>query len=350
MKHIIENFKPLAGNHCITNSIRQIFMYNGVDLSEDMIFGLGAGLSFFYMENKAAAYPVISARIKPLVFEENLARNMQIKLESKKTKSIDKAYGALVDLISENKPVLIYVDMALLDYLHMPADAHFGGHSVVVFGIDEDEGVALVSDRDGDDRPLHVNGHIVSRDYHKITLELLAAARSSAYPPFPAENKWSIFDPDGFQKVKSEHVRGAIRQNASEFLNPPIKNIGVQGIRKFARGIMAWSEFNDDMLSGAALNSFFMIDAAGGTGGGAFRKMYGHFLLESSFVLVSTQLSHCAKEFLGAAKEWDIVGRLLKDIYDTCDRKLLEKVSEKLMGIADREEKVMTVLGEFAEV
>ncbi|MBN1998963.1 BtrH N-terminal domain-containing protein [candidate division KSB1 bacterium] len=348
MKHIIKNFKPLAGKHCITNSIRQILMYHGKDLSEDMIFGLGAGLSFFYMENKAADFPIISARIKPLDFEKNLAGHMKIAVEWKKTKSIDKAYDALVQLVTDNKPVLIYVDMALLDYLGMPADAHFGGHSLVVFGIDEEEGVALVSDRDGDDAPLNVNGNIVSRDFHKITLELLAAARSSTYPPFPAENKWFTFNLDGFEKIKPDHVRAAIRTNATEFLNPPIKNIGVEGIRKFARQILNWSKFNDNKLCGSVLNCYFMIDATGGTGGGAFRKMYGHFLLESSFVLMSTELSHCAKEFLGAGKDWDIVARLLKDVYDTEDRSILVKISEKLDDIADREEKAMRMLLELS--
>jgi len=41
MDNIVEDFKPLAGKHCVTNSIRQIFNYNNIDLSGSSLFSVG---------------------------------------------------------------------------------------------------------------------------------------------------------------------------------------------------------------------------------------------------------------------------------------------------------------------
>jgi hypothetical protein len=46
MKHIINNFKPTGGSHCITNSLQQIFCFNGYPITEEMLFGIGRGLGF----------------------------------------------------------------------------------------------------------------------------------------------------------------------------------------------------------------------------------------------------------------------------------------------------------------
>jgi hypothetical protein len=166
VKNVITNFQPLAGKHCITNSIRQIFVFHGYDLSEDMIFGLGAGLGWFYMERKSVPYPLISARIKPLELEENLKKHLNIKITYHKTSSVQKAYQGLKSQLAANNPVFIYVDMAYLKYLGLPQEAHFGGHSVVVFGLDEEKRLAYVSDRDGKDAPLVISDQIVAEDYH----------------------------------------------------------------------------------------------------------------------------------------------------------------------------------------
>lgn len=34
MKHIVGSFIPSGGNHCVTNSLKQVFDYYGYSLSE----------------------------------------------------------------------------------------------------------------------------------------------------------------------------------------------------------------------------------------------------------------------------------------------------------------------------
>ncbi|HEX3076738.1 MAG TPA: BtrH N-terminal domain-containing protein [Lachnospiraceae bacterium] len=48
MKKIVDDFKTSDGKHCVTTAIKQVFEYNNYPLTEEMIFGIGSGLSFVY--------------------------------------------------------------------------------------------------------------------------------------------------------------------------------------------------------------------------------------------------------------------------------------------------------------
>ena len=341
MKKIVEEFKPLSGKHCITNSLKQIFTFYGFEISEAMLFGLGSGLSWFYMENKALPYPIISGRTKPLDFENTLAKNIGIKISVNKTSSTKKAFVGIKDLLDYNKPVMLYVDMACLSYLNMPKDAHFGGHSLVVYGIDEVKEIAYVSDRDGTDNPLDVNGKILNNDFYKVPLDELANARNSKHGPFAAQNKWLDFDFNGFNSVTTEMIHKALNKNLEELLHPPIKNLSIAGIEKFAKAILKWKDFEDAKLRGSAINSFFMIDERGGTGGAAFRCMYADFLKEASLICNSKTLESLSNEYLEITKYWNKLGLNLWKLYETCDRNLLIEMSECLKTITSGEYDVL---------
>lgn len=64
MKKIIEEFETSGGKHCITHALKQVFTYYGHPLSEAMLFGIGEGLDFTYI-NLAHA-PMVSGRCKVL--------------------------------------------------------------------------------------------------------------------------------------------------------------------------------------------------------------------------------------------------------------------------------------------
>ncbi len=42
----LPGFRPLATHHCITGSLRHVYVYNDHPLSEEMLLGLGAGVGF----------------------------------------------------------------------------------------------------------------------------------------------------------------------------------------------------------------------------------------------------------------------------------------------------------------
>lgn len=339
MKHIIENFKPLGGKHCITASIRQIFNYNGYKISEEMLFGLGSGLGCFYGE--FGGNPTFGGRCRIGEFEDNIASRLNIGISINKTASEKKAYQALADMIESDSPAMIYVDMPYLRYLNLPENAHFGGHSIVVFGIDEEENNVYVSDRDAKGYKITMNDHEIPEDYHILSLKDLASARGSKYRPYPPENKWVTFDFANAKEVNRGSIMAAIGINSENMLSAPVKTVGLKGIRNFSERVVAWKDFDDEKLKWAAFNIFIMISHVGGTGGGAFRKIYGNFLRESSILAGDEDLCRMGDEYYSVGEEWDNVGSLLYGVYETVDRTILDTVSQNLQSIYVKESNLM---------
>lgn len=280
---------------------------------------------------------MIGGRINIGKYEEYLTENTKLKVEVHQTSSIKKARLELFKLISKNIPGPVYVDMCFLDYLNLPETAHFGGHTIVIFGIDEDEGIAYLSDRDGKDFKITDNEGVIARDYHKIPLDTLEKARNSTYKPYPPHNKWVTFNLNDFAGVTEKAILKALTQNSELMLNAPIKSVGLKGINTFAREVLKWSDYPGDKLKWAVFNSYIMINQIGGTGGGAFRKMYGNFLLETAGIINSGELKETGLNYIKISQIWDEVGFLFLEIFETENKKLLAEISMKLKEIYQQE-------------
>ncbi|EPZ58946.1 A predicted NlpC/p60-like peptidase family protein [[Clostridium] sordellii ATCC 9714] len=86
MKKIIENFKPTGGKHCITTALKQVFNYYDYPITEEMIFGIGSGLSFCYINLDKS--PMVSGRTNLLNLKKNLGKDLILKLNANQVVSI----------------------------------------------------------------------------------------------------------------------------------------------------------------------------------------------------------------------------------------------------------------------
>lgn len=127
MKKIVTDFVPQGGKHCITNSLKQILAYEGIEISEARLLGMGAGLSFLYL-NQATA-PMLNGRIKVFEFEHKLAERLNIDIKCKEGTDYEKIWQKNKKTLDEDTPILIYVDMPYLSYLGLDPNSHFGGLS-----------------------------------------------------------------------------------------------------------------------------------------------------------------------------------------------------------------------------
>jgi hypothetical protein len=75
---IIKEFKPLWGKHCVTNSLKRIFNFYGYSITEEMLFGIGTGLSFVYVA--LARSPIISGRTKTADSDERIANRLNVSI------------------------------------------------------------------------------------------------------------------------------------------------------------------------------------------------------------------------------------------------------------------------------
>ncbi len=324
----LTGFKSLETHHCVTGSMRHIYVYNDHDISEDMLLGLGAGVSFSYWHFKGQT-PFIGGRggFRPPYLEEVAGRRTGVKIEFHTTSSARKARKTLLEMLDAGQPVMIQCDMGFLPYFDFgDTDYHFGWHVVVVCGYDPETDQVLIADRD--------------KELHPVSMEDLEKARGSTYKPFPPKNKWYTFDFSKKRQPTADEVHQAIAEQVRPMLEPPISNIGVKGIRKAAKMIPKWpNSLNADELRWTLFNSYIFISPVGGTGGGLFRYMFSRFLREAAELTANPRLNESADEFQHIGDVWEELGewfRQASELDEPASR--LGECVTKLNRLADLEE------------
>ena len=335
--------KPLPGfqhfptHHCVTGSMRHVYVYNGHDISEEMLLGLGGGVGFVYWHMKGTE-PFIGGRSKGRPgqsFEACAGQRTGAVIQEHVTSSARKAEQSLVDLLDAGQAVMLQVDMGFLPYFDFEGfDYHFGGHVVVACGHDTETQQVLIADRDA---------------MYPVPMEDLEKARGSTYKPFPPKNRWYTFDFSQKRQPTADKVREAIAEQAEGMLEPPISNIGVKGIRKAAKRALKWpNEMDEEALRFTLFNTFIFIDAMGGTGGGIFRYMFSRFLREAAEITGVARLNESADEFKHIGDRWQEVAETFKRGWEAADPgAVLSETTAPMIEIADLEEAAWTRLREW---
>jgi hypothetical protein len=218
-----------------------------------------------------------------------------------KSSSVKRAHKHLRETLEMDQPALVCADLGFLDYLSLGGDDHFGMHTILVYGIDEIDDEAWVSDRFA--TPL------------TIPLTRLQKARASEYHPFPAKNKlMQVSMPDEMIPL-SEIIPGAIRENADFMLNPPISNMGAKGITRWKKELRKYPKIlPDNRTIAQALIEHFVYIEVGGSGGSLFRRMYSQFLKEASKEMKSSELQKISLLYDDICDDWSKVAvRLTPD-------------------------------------
>jgi hypothetical protein len=333
----IPGFQSLETHHCVTGSMRHVYVFNHHPLSEDLLLGIGGGVGFMYWHQKGQM-PFIGGRGKgspSQPFETCIGERTGVKVGDFTTTSSRKAKAALLEMLANNKPVMIYLDMGYLPYFDFGGqDYHFGGHAVVVCGYDEASQMVLLADRD--------------KELHLVSIADLEKARGSTYKPFPPQNRWYSFDFRDKRQPTQADYKAAIREQVEGAINPPITNMGVQGIRKAAKRLRKWPEVLDqEFLKMTMFNAYIFIDAAGGTGGGIFRYMFGRFLNEAADALSLPTINQIAAEFQNIGDRWQEAATLFKENWQQPKpASALDEISRKMLEIAEMESAAWSSLGQ----
>lgn len=332
-----DKIKPFArcpardGYHCVTNSLAKLYFYHGHPLTEEMLLGLGAGIGFIYWYPKGSS-PFIGGRGNPKGFFDDIGRRTGVDLTVSPGGSALKSASALRKSMEKKEPVMVFGDMGLLPWFDLPEGYHFGGHTFVICGYDGAD-TYLASDMG------QAVGGLKKGFYHTISSGQLAKARGSPYNPFPPKNAYVEADFSGFQSPAPEDIQEAIRQAADAQLDPPIKNVGIKGIRHAAREIVKWPDMMDEAALRMSLFNLYVFIEIGGTGGGCFRPMYARFLKESASITESKGLLEASGLVSEAGALFTEVGLMFKDMEMAGDvDKRIGQASDRLLAIADIEE------------
>lgn len=71
----IGNLKPFDGQHCETTATGTLLRQIGIELSEQMLFGLGEGLGFIFWKMKSMNFPFIGGTGKSRSLKKILSKS-----------------------------------------------------------------------------------------------------------------------------------------------------------------------------------------------------------------------------------------------------------------------------------
>jgi Butirosin biosynthesis protein H, N-terminal/Domain of unknown function (DUF4872) len=263
---MVPGYRHVPGNHCGSTALRNLLGFHGVEISEAMAFGLGAGACFYYVVlDEHSPTRLTNGRASRL--EENFLELTEVPLRLRTDGDPDAAWELAREDVDAGRPVLLLTDLYYLD--HYGRSAHFPGHAVVLAGYDEE--LAWLSDT-------------AFEDLQTTSLESLKEARHSQQPIFPLEGH-AIDLPEGVELSRENlvaHAPKAIERAASVMLEPPLGDYeGLPALRRFAAEVGIWPEAAEDWQW--CTRFLYQVIERRGTGGGNFRRMYSQFLEEAGY-------------------------------------------------------------------
>jgi hypothetical protein len=275
---LIDDYRNLSGEHCGSTAMRNLLHhYCGLDLSEEVVFGLGAGLDFLYFESARFEPPVFTFG-RSVTLEQDLATTLGVDYREQVEPDDDTAWQVVRREVSEGRPTMLSGDAFYLDYRDFKV--HFPAHRFVLVGYDDEAQVAMIADRlDPEPQPCSYR-----------------ALRLSRNPPefISTYNLWGKFFGTEFRHSLDEAYRNALALASRRMLHgDPVTTeglraaagdpsaevaTGLEGLAAFLREVPQWRHRDDRPL--LARYASDCIEKFG-TGGGNFRVMYAEFLAQA---------------------------------------------------------------------
>jgi hypothetical protein len=260
----VPGFVHTPGHHCGSTALRNLLAFHGVEISEEMAFGLGAGAGFYYLAlddgSPSRWFNGRTARLEES-FRELTGAALELRTFGEGEDAA--AWEAARSEVDADNPALLLTDIYYLD--HYGNSAHFPGHAVVLAGYDDE--VAQLSDTGFE-------------ELQTTRLENLARARHSGHPAYPLEgHMFTVGEEIDRERLEAAAPR-AIERAVSEMLEPPFGEFaGLPALERLAAEVGSWPEAVDDW-QWCARFAYQVIERRG-TGGGCFRLMYSRFLEEA---------------------------------------------------------------------
>ncbi len=284
--------------HCGSGALRDLLEFHELSwtaepLSEGMVFGLGAGLGFAYLELPEREPPIyLVGRTAGL--ERDICEHLDIALDLRQTDDPAEGWAVLREALDAGRPTMVWADIQHLEYLRVKLQMTM--HDIVITGYDEAEGVAFIADNDRD-------------EIQRCSLPALARARNSQAFPGPNRHATWLMDfpaalPDSTRAVRGA-LAGAIEnmRGGGAGLKTGAEGMGLAGVELFAETYPEWPRRFGEKLD-AAMHGLRVFIVKAGTGGALFRGLHARFARDAGSLLDDSPLHDVAAVYDDLAAEW----------------------------------------------
>jgi hypothetical protein len=310
MRVMIEGYENRTGEHCGSTAMRNLLKhYCRLDLSESLVFGLGAGVDLLLIEGHDFD-PAVLVFGRSQSMEVDVVDALGVDYVEQVEPDDDRAWEAVRHEVLEGRPTILSGDIFYLDYREYKV--HFPAHRFVLIGFDDEKQVVYVTDR--------VDPEPQACSY--------GALRKSRNPRgfFSTHNLWGRFEGTAIRHSLEEACARAIDKAARRMLGradadgpvlpDPAMRVtqGLAALETFAKQLEDWP-LREDCEGLASYNSQSL--EKWGNGGGNFRNLYAAFLREVRELapaLVDAEAPVLASR---ASEQWTILSSHLWDLGKT---------------------------------
>lgn len=282
------NFKHHQSAHCENGVASNLLKFNGINISEPMVFGIGSGLFYFYLPFlKVNHAPAISYRPMPGSIFNKAAKRLGIKVKRIKFSNENQAQKALEQNLKNNIPTGLQVGVYNLTYFPDEYRFHFNAHNLVVYGKEED--TFLVSDP-----VMETVTKLTSKELEKVRFAKGALApKGQMYFPInvPITLNWE------------SAIKKGIKNTCNDML-APVPMIGINAMKWVAKDIRNWPKKKGVKVANHYLAQMVRMQEEIGTGGGGFRFIYAAFLQEAAVILNNDNLKELSTEMTIIGNMW----------------------------------------------
>ena len=297
---LLAGFLHRPGVHCGSTALADALRVRGLDLTEPMAFGLGAGLGFYYLDSRGLSPTrIIQGRQWPL--EETACDVLGAPVKVRTEDDPVRAWDRVREVLDRGLAPIASTDLRYLPYWR--TSTPFNGHRVVIAGYEEGRDVALVADTERE-------------ALQEIALVDLERARASSGQPLGYTGRlWMEVDAPAKAPVWRNVVADALRRQARHMLLCQDGYTGISALERFAEEVDSWPGRARDEADRAWCFRFaYQSIERRGTGGGNFRLLYARFLEEAAAHLPLVSGLGLPERMTEIAAGWTRLANSFKDL------------------------------------
>ena len=320
-----KSFVHHHGAHYETAVTSALFRYQGVDISEPMIFGIGSGIFFGHLPfMKLSHLPITAFRSKPGSVFRKAAKRLGGDFVIKTYRDPQKGMDELRQVLKTGQIVGLATNLYWLPYMSERHRHNFSGHNIIV--LRETEGGFRISDptigypvdcpADGLERARFVPGPLNPRGHMYYTKSI---------NPHP--------------DMRTACIKG-MKDSCNAMLKIPLPIFGVWGIRFLAKKVVKSPDKLGFQEACRHLAGTVRWVEETGTGGAGFRYMYAVFFQEAAGLFGSAELADLAEEMTAIGDTWREFSVTAARIIKQRDKaeETFAKAGGLMLKCADREE------------